>query len=122
MNILALRTAKTGIAVRIPLPPSVLQALKEIKTGMNIISGRVTERQNHAPVVISGRLNAYMKLPKWRMAMRIGGGTHSRWNYFCPGCPWSRFQFLLGHQSVRVTERHYSPWVKVRQEAVRSRC
>jgi integrase/recombinase XerD len=25
---------------------------------------------------------------------------------------------LLGHQSVRVTEKHYSPWVKTRQEAL----
>jgi integrase/recombinase XerD len=23
---------------------------------------------------------------------------------------------LLGHQSTRVTEKHYSPWVKARQE------
>jgi integrase len=23
---------------------------------------------------------------------------------------------LLGHSSIRVTERHYSPWVKARQE------
>ena len=23
---------------------------------------------------------------------------------------------LLGHQSVRVTERHYNPWVRSRQE------
>jgi integrase/recombinase XerD len=25
---------------------------------------------------------------------------------------------LLGHQSIRVTEKHYSPWVKTRQEAL----
>ena len=25
---------------------------------------------------------------------------------------------LLGHQSVRVTEKHYSPWVKTRQDAL----
>ena len=23
---------------------------------------------------------------------------------------------LLGHQSMRITERHYSPWVRARQE------
>jgi integrase len=23
---------------------------------------------------------------------------------------------LLGHSSIRVTERHYSPWIKARQE------
>jgi len=25
---------------------------------------------------------------------------------------------LLGHQSIRITEKHYSPWVKTRQEAL----
>ena len=25
---------------------------------------------------------------------------------------------LLGHQSIRVTERHYNPWVKTRQDAL----
>ena len=25
---------------------------------------------------------------------------------------------LLGHQSVRVTEKHYSPWVQTRQDAL----
>jgi len=25
---------------------------------------------------------------------------------------------LLGHQSIKITEKHYSPWVKTRQEAL----
>lgn len=28
---------------------------------------------------------------------------------------------LLGHQSIRVTEKHYNPWVKTRQHARQSR-
>jgi hypothetical protein len=27
-----------------------------------------------------------------------------------------RVSILLGHQSVRITEKHYSPWVAARQE------
>lgn len=27
---------------------------------------------------------------------------------------------LLGHQSVRITEKHYSPWVRARQEQLES--
>ena len=27
----------------------------------------------------------------------------------------SHVSILLGHSSVRITERHYSPWVKARQ-------
>ena len=25
---------------------------------------------------------------------------------------------LLGHQSLRITQKHYSPWVKTRQDAL----
>jgi integrase len=32
------------------------------------------------------------------------------------GVPIERVSVLLGHQSVRITERHYSPWVRSRQE------
>jgi hypothetical protein len=32
------------------------------------------------------------------------------------GVPIERLSVLLGHQSVRITERHYSPWAKSRQE------
>jgi integrase/recombinase XerD len=30
--------------------------------------------------------------------------------------PIEQVQILLGHQSVRITEKHYAPWVKERQE------
>ena len=30
--------------------------------------------------------------------------------------PIERVSVLLGHQSVRITERHYAPWVRSRQE------
>jgi integrase len=30
--------------------------------------------------------------------------------------PLDRVSILLGHKSVRITERHYSPWVRSRQE------
>ncbi len=32
------------------------------------------------------------------------------------GVPLERVSILLGHQSTRVTEKHYSPWVRDRQE------
>jgi len=27
-----------------------------------------------------------------------------------------RVSILLGHQSVRITEKHFAPWVRARQE------
>ena len=32
------------------------------------------------------------------------------------GVPMERVSILLGHTSIRVTERHYAPWVRSRQE------
>jgi integrase len=32
------------------------------------------------------------------------------------GVPLERVSVLLGHSSIRVTEKHYSPWIRARQE------
>src|SRR5262249_42239009 len=32
------------------------------------------------------------------------------------GVPIERVSILLGHSSVRITEKHYNPWVRSRQE------
>jgi hypothetical protein len=32
------------------------------------------------------------------------------------GVPLERVSILLGHSSIRITEKHYSPWVRSRQE------
>ena len=35
------------------------------------------------------------------------------------GVPPEQVSILLGHASIKVTEKHYSPWVKARQGAVK---
>ena len=32
------------------------------------------------------------------------------------GVPLERVSILLGHKSIKVTERHYAPWIRARQE------
>ncbi len=32
------------------------------------------------------------------------------------GVPLERVSILLGHTSVKITEKHYAPWVRERQE------
>ena len=32
------------------------------------------------------------------------------------GVPMDRVSVLLGHSSIKITEKHYSPWVRARQE------
>jgi integrase/recombinase XerD len=34
------------------------------------------------------------------------------------GIPLDRVSVLLGHQSIRVTERHFAPWTRSRQEQI----
>ena len=36
--------------------------------------------------------------------------------FLLAGVPIERVAILLGHQSVRITEKHYAPWVRARQE------
>jgi integrase len=36
------------------------------------------------------------------------------------GVPIDQVSMLLGHKSVKITEKHYSPWVKARQEQLAS--
>ena len=32
------------------------------------------------------------------------------------GVPLEQVSILLGHKSIKITEKHYAPWVKARQE------
>src|SRR5205807_3769037 len=34
------------------------------------------------------------------------------------GVPLDRVSILLGHSSIRITERHYAPWTRSRQEQI----
>jgi integrase len=36
------------------------------------------------------------------------------------GVPMDRVSALLGHGSIKVTEKHYSPWVRARQEQLQA--
>jgi hypothetical protein len=36
--------------------------------------------------------------------------------------PMERVSVLLGHNSIKVTEKHYSPWVRARQEQLEADC
>ena len=51
---------------------------------------------------------------------RLCRGRHNRDTFsvelLLAGVPIERVSILLGHQSVRITEKHYAPWVRARQE------
>ncbi len=53
----------------------------------------------------------------------IGGHAHRFRDTFAvelhlAGVPLDRVSVLLGHSSIRITERHYAPWTRSRQEQI----
>jgi len=51
------------------------------------------------------------------------GHAHRLWDTFAvellfAGVPLDRVPVLLGHSSIRITERHYAPWTRSRQEQI----
>ena len=114
-GVLTLRTAKTGTDVRVPLPPDVLDALVAVKTDNHYFwSGRGTAKS-----CVSVFQRSFKRL--YEIAKVENGHAH-RWRdtfaveLLLAGVPIDQVSVLLGHQSIKVTERHYSPWVKSRQE------
>ncbi|MHB8413694.1 MAG: tyrosine-type recombinase/integrase [Candidatus Acidiferrales bacterium] len=115
-NVLFLYTAKTGTPVRVSLPEFVADALRKTPpmndhyffwTGQSKLSTATTTWQE--------RLRSL-----FRLAGVASGHAHRFRDTFAvelllAGVPLERVSVLLGHQSIRITERHYSPWIQARQ-------
>ena len=115
-NRLFLYTQKTGVPVYVPLPPFVVQALDGCP--------RKSERYWFWTGVGSKDTLG----GNWRRAFRrlckiagVQGGHPHRFRdtlaveLLLQGVPMERVSILLGHSSVKITERHYAPWVQARQ-------
>lgn len=117
---LFLYTQKTGVPVHTVLPDSVLRALE--------LTPRVTEtrffwsgqgKREHAVCdwqgkikdafdgagIVKGLSNAVSHRLRDTFAVEL----------LLAGVPLERVAVLLGHQSVKITEKHYAPWVRSRQ-------
>jgi integrase/recombinase XerD len=115
-GVLTLRTAKTGTTVRVPLPPAVTEALSAVDhTNAYFFWSGLGSRK----AAVGDYQRAYKKLCK---LAKVDGGHAHRWRdtfaveLLLSGVPIERVSVLLGHSSVKVTERHYSPWNKARQD------
>jgi integrase/recombinase XerD len=120
-NRLFLYTAKTGTPVHTVIPEFVVRALDS--------TPRMTERYFFWTGV--GKLNTAVRM--WEMRLHrlfqlanvLHGHAHRFRDTFAvelllAGVPIERVAILLGHQSVRITEKHYNPWVRSRQEQLES--
>jgi integrase/recombinase XerD len=114
-GVLVLRTAKTGTDVRVPLPQTALDALAAIPTDNYYFwSGHGTKKS-----CVGDYQRAFKRL--YEIAKVENGHMH-RWRdtfaveLLLAGIPLEQVSVLLGHQSIKVTERHYAPWAKARQD------
>ena len=114
---LFLRTAKSGTHVSVLLPPPVLDALS------------ICPRDNPLYFFWTGDCSVKTIVRHWehkmarlfRLAGIIGGHPHRFRHTFAvaelvSGTPIDQVSVLLGHSSIKVTEKHYAPWVKARQD------
>jgi integrase len=113
---LLLYTAKTGTPVYCPLPDFVAQALE------------AAPRSSERHFFWTGESKPKSTVGDWQRSLsklfRLAGVPKAHAHRFrdtfavellLAGVPLERVSMLLGHQSVRITERHYAPWVHARQ-------
>ena len=112
---LFLYTAKTGTAVYCPLPPFVVKALDAIPastyffwTGLSKPKSAVGDWQRSLKrlLILAGVPDGHAHRFRDTFSVEL----------LLAGVPIERVSILLGHQSVRITEKHYAPWVRARQE------
>lgn len=116
-NRIFLYTQKTGTPVYVPVPENLTNLLR----GTNPAGGYYFLRGE------STRLDTCTDL--WRRQLsrvfkqaKIANGHPHRFRdtfaveLLLAGVPIEHVSILLGHSSIKITERHYAPWVKSRQE------
>ena len=116
-NRLFLYTQKTEVPVNTVLPDFVLSALQATpKVTPNYF---FWNGQDNLETIVGSWRKRLAKL--FELAEVPKGHAHRFRDTFAVelllvGVPLERVSVLLGHQSIKVTEKHYSPWVRSRQE------
>jgi integrase/recombinase XerD len=120
-NKLLLHTEKTGVQVYCVLPDLVIRAID------------AAPRSSEQYFFWTGKSTVHGSKGKWQHRLQrlfqlagVGGGHAHRFRdtfaveLLLAGVPLDRVSILLGHSSVRITERHYAPWTRSRQEQIES--
>jgi integrase/recombinase XerD len=124
---LFLYRAKTGSPVYVPLPPDVAESLRNIPPGPSPNPRYFFWSGNGSPKSVVGNWQrSFRRLFKIANLRRDDGSIkrchpHMLRDTFAvemllAGVPLEQVSILLGHKSVKITEKHYAPWVKARQE------
>jgi len=114
---LRLYTQKTGEGVYVPLPDDVVRLLRELENP-----------PNPKCFFWNGTCTSESTVKRWwgtlRAIFRAAGVSEAHPHmlrdtfaveYLLAGMPLEQVSVMLGHSSIKVTERHYSPWVSARQ-------
>ena len=124
---LFLYQAKTGVPVYVPLPHRIAEAVRNVPAG---------PKQNPRYFFWSGNGDPKSAVADWQRSFRRlfeiaklenADGTPKRCfphmfrdtfavEMLLAGVPIDQVSILLGHKSVKITEKHYAPFVKARQE------
>jgi integrase/recombinase XerD len=124
---LFLYRAKTGSPVYVPLPPEVADALREIPPGPSPNPRYFFWSGNGSPKSAVGNWQRSFRRLFKIANLRSDDGSPKRCHphmlrdtfaveMLLAGVPLEQVSILLGHKSVKITEKHYAPWVKARQE------
>ena len=124
---LLLYQAKTRTPVYVPLPPDVAELLRAVPpgqrpnphysfwTGNGLPKSAVADWQrSYRRLFALAELKAPDGSPK-RCFPHMFRDTFAV-EMLLAGVPLEQVSMLLGHKSIKITEKHYSPWVKARQE------
>jgi integrase/recombinase XerD len=126
---LFLYRAKTGVPVYVPLPPHVAKQLRDIPPGPKPNPRYFFWSGNGQPKsAVADWQRAYRKLFKLA-ALKHADDTPKRCfphmlrdtfavENLLAGVTLEKVSLLLGHSSIKTTERHYAPFVKARQEQI----
>jgi len=124
---LFLYRAKTGNPVYVPLPPNVAESLRTIPPGPSPNPRYFFWSGNGSPKSVVGNWQRSFRRLFKIANLRREDGTPKRCHphmfrdtfaveMLLAGVPLEQVSILLGHKSVKITEKHYAPWVKARQE------
>ncbi|MHB1701394.1 MAG: tyrosine-type recombinase/integrase [Acidobacteriaceae bacterium] len=123
---LLLYQAKTGTPVYVPLPPHVVEALENIPPGPKPNPRYFFWSGNGDPKsAVADWQRSYRRLFK-SADIRTADGERKRCHphmfrdtfaveMLLAGVPIDQVSLLLGHASVKITEKSYAPFVKARQ-------
>jgi integrase len=115
---LFLKQEKTKQPVWVPLPQNVVDAISECDEGNEYFFYRNVGKPKSAITEWQQRLKLV-----YTMAGVEDGHSHRLRDTFSvellqKGISLETVSMLLGHTSIKTTQRHYAPWVKSRQDAL----